>query len=100
VQAEDGAVEGVPAEWFRGYLRSQNCLAEKASIGILLRALEPGEDSPTWQQDAVNSLHCITGRLKREAVLDPDFDDDVPEFQPDEFAAVLGAAARGELRQP
>ena len=100
MQAEDGAVEGVPAEWFRGYLRSQNCLAEKASIGILLRALEPGEDSPTWQQDAVNSLHCITGRLKREAVLDPDFDDDVPEFQPDEFAAVLGAAARGELRQP
>ena len=99
VQAEDGAIERVPAEWFRGYLRSQDCPAEEAPIGVLLRALEPGEDSPTWQQNAASSRRCITGRLKREAVLDPEFDDDVPELQPDEFATVLRAIQRGEIRQ-
>jgi hypothetical protein len=92
VQPEDGAIERVPAEWFRGYLRTQNCPAEKASIGVLLAALQSGENSPDWPQDTANSLHCITGRLKREAVLDPHFDDHVPELRPDEFAALLGAA--------
>jgi hypothetical protein len=99
VQAEDGAIERVPAEWFRGYLRSQDCPAEEAPIGVLLRALEPGENSPTWQQNATSSRRCITGRLKREGVLDPRFDDDVPELQPDEFATVLRSTPRGGTRQ-
>jgi hypothetical protein len=99
VQAEDGAIERVPAEWFRGYLRAQNYRADEAPIGVLLRSLEPGADSPAWQQDAANSRRCITGRLKREAVLDPQFDDDLPELQPDRFGAVFRASSRGETRQ-
>lgn len=98
VQAEDGAIERVPAEWFRGYLRARNCPVDEATIGVLLRSLEPGEGS-AWQQDAANSRRCITGRLKREAVLDPHFDDDLPELQPDRFAAVVRATSRGEIPQ-
>jgi hypothetical protein len=97
VQAEDGAIERVPAEWFRGYLRAQNCPADEAPIGVLLRSLEPGEDSPAWQQDAANSRRCVTGRLKREAVLHPEFDDDLPALQPDRFAAAFRATSRGEI---
>jgi hypothetical protein len=98
VEAEDGAIERVPADWFRGYLRAQG-YPDEAPIGVLLRSLEPGEDSPARQQDAANSRRCITGRLKREAVLDPEFDDDLPELQPDSFVAAFRAAARGEIRQ-
>jgi hypothetical protein len=98
VEAEDGAIERVPAEWFRGHLRAQG-YPDEAPIGVLLRSLEPGEDSPAWQQDAANSRRCITGRLKREAVLDPEFDDDLPEFQPESFAAAFRATARGEISQ-
>ncbi|HEY6746929.1 MAG TPA: hypothetical protein VI357_14555 [Mycobacteriales bacterium] len=99
VQAEDGAIERVPAEWFRGHLRARNGPAEEAPIGVLLRSLEPGEGSPAWQQDAANSRRCITGRLKREAVLDPEFDDDVPELEPDRFAAAFRVMSRREIRQ-
>jgi hypothetical protein len=93
VQPEDGAIEQVPADWFRGYLASHDCPAEEARISVLLRALEPADDSPTWQQHAENSRRCITGRLKREAVLDPAFDDDIPELHPDQFAAAQPAAS-------
>jgi hypothetical protein len=99
VQPEDGAIERVPAEWFRGYLRAQNWPADEAPISVLLRALEPGDESPAWEQDAGYSRRCITGRLKREAVLDPEFDDDLPALQPDRFAAAFRATSRGEIRQ-
>jgi hypothetical protein len=98
VEAEDGAIERVPADWFRPYVRAQG-YRDEAPIRVLLHSLEPGEDSPAWQQDAANSRRCITGRLKREAVLHPEFDDDLPEFRPDSFAAAFRAAARGEIRQ-
>jgi hypothetical protein len=99
VQAEDGAIERVPAEWFREFLRARNSPADEAPIGVLVRALEPGEDSPTWQRDAENSRRCITGRLKREAVLHPEFDDDLPELQPERFAAAFRATSGREIRQ-
>lgn len=99
VQPEDGAIERVPADWFRGYLAAQGWPGQGAPIRVLLRALEPGDDSPTWREHAANSRRCITGRLKREAVLDPDFDDDVPALEPDQFAAARRAAARGPVRR-
>ena len=91
VEPEDGAIERVPADWFRGYLTSQDCHADKAPISVLLRALEPDPNSPTWQQDAANARRCITGRLKREAVVHPEFDDETPDLQPDKFATALRA---------
>lgn len=54
VQPEDGAIERVPAAWFRDYLRRHECPGDEAPIGVLLRALEPG-DVPAWQRDAANA---------------------------------------------
>ena len=95
VQAEDGVIERVPADWFRGYLRRQGVAAAEAPMAVLVRALQPGDGSAAWRQDAANARHCITGRLKRAGVLDPGFTDEVPQLEPERFAAAAAPTAQG-----
>jgi len=89
VQAEDGAIERVPASWFRDYVRQQHGEADEAPVAVLVRALQAGDDAPDWPEQAANARRCITGRLKREGVLHPEFTDEVPELAPDRFVAAL-----------